>query len=75
MYKPDTSYVRSVKFGGETIEYGRKKDIPGFDPASNIFQTFGYMPYLSTGSYATANLLSNPTFETNVTGWTPSAMT
>lgn len=75
MYKPDTSYVRSVKFGGETVEYNKKKDLDTFDPANTKFQSFGYMPYVSTGSYATANLLTNPSFETDVTGWTTSAAT
>lgn len=75
MYKPDTSYVRSVKFGGETVEYTKKKDLDLFDVANTKFQSFGYMPYVSTGSHATANLLTNPSFETDVTGWTTSSAT
>lgn len=73
LYKPDTSYVRSVKFGGETVEYNKKSDLDLFDTTNNTFQSFGYAPYTNTGNYATANLLTNPDFEADVTGWTPYA--
>ncbi len=73
LYRPDTSYVRSVKFGGETIEYATKSSLNLFDATNTRFQSFGYKPYTNTGTYATANLLVNPSFETDVTGWTPSA--
>jgi parallel beta-helix repeat protein len=73
LYKPDTSYVRSVKFGGETVEYNKKSDLDLFDATNTRFQSFGYAPYTSTGNYATANLLTNPDFEADVSGWTPYA--
>ncbi len=75
LYKPDTSYVRSVKFGGSSVEYTTKSSLSFFDTTSTTFQSFGYMPYTNTGSYVTANLLTNPSFESNITGWTASAMT
>ena len=73
LYKPDTSYVRSIKFGWESVEYATKSSIILFDPSATIFQSFGYKPYTNTGSYVTANLLTNPSFETDISGWTPSA--
>lgn len=73
LYKPDAPYVRSVKFGGESVDYATKVSLIMFDASSTTFQSFGYKPYTNTGSYATANLLSNPDFEVDVTGWTPSA--
>ena len=65
--------MRSVKFGGEVVEYATKSSLNTFDPSNTRFQAFGYRPYTATGSYATANLLSNPDFEIDVSGWTPSA--
>ena len=75
LYKPDTSYIRTVKFGGESVEYNKKSDILLFDLSATTFQSFGYKSYTNTGSYTTANLLANPSFESDVTGWTASAMT
>ncbi len=73
LYKPDSSYVRSVKFGGKTVEYATKSSLNLFDGANTRFQSFGYKPYTNTGTYATVNLLTNPSFETDVSGWTASA--
>ncbi len=72
LYKPDSSYVRSVKFGGKTVEYTTKSSLNLFDAANTRFQSFGYKPYTNTGTYATANLLTNPSFEIDVSGWTAS---
>ena len=49
LYKPNTSYIRAVKYGGETQEYGRK-ELLSFDPTMSRFDLFGYASYLSTGS-------------------------
>lgn len=72
-YKPNTSLVRKVKLGGDTVEYA-KADLTSFDPTVTKFEYFGYSSYTSTGSYATANLLSNPDFDTDATGWTPASL-
>lgn len=71
-YKPNTSYVRAVNFGGLTTEY-QKSNITDFDAGISKFEYFAYKPYTNTGSFATANLLSNPTFDTDASGWTVSA--
>ncbi len=72
-YKPNTSLVRTVKFGGESTEY-TKADLSAFDPTVTKFEYFGYNPYTSTGTYATANLLNNPDFDTDAMGWTPGSV-
>jgi parallel beta-helix repeat protein len=74
LYKPNTSYVRLVKYGGETTEYD-KTNLNTWDPSLTKFEYFAYKPYVNTGSYATANLLINGTFETDVSGWSTSAET
>ena len=73
IYKPNTSYVRIVKNGAETTEYS-KNMLSSFDSSSTKFEYFAYKPYTNTGSYATANLLSNPDFDTDATLWTGSAL-
>jgi hypothetical protein len=72
-YKPNTSYLRTVKFGGETAEY-TKADLNSIDTNITKFEYFGYKPYVNTGTYATANLLTNGDFTTDASNWTPSAL-
>ena len=71
LYKPNTSYVRSVKYGGETVEYP-KNMLMSFDPTVTKFEYFAYKPYTTTGALA-SNLLSNSDFTTDASLWTPSA--
>ena len=71
-YKPNTSYVRSVDFGGHTNEY-TKNMLNQFDSNIVKFEYFAYKPYTNTGSYATANLLSNQNFDTDASGWSVDA--
>lgn len=73
-YKPNTSYVRTVKFGGKTEEY-TKNTLSSWDASINKFEYFAYKAYTNTGSYATANLLTNPDFTTDASGWTVAADT
>ena len=49
LYKPNTSYIRSVKYGGNTVEYARK-DLLTFDPTLQKIELYGYKPYTNTGS-------------------------
>jgi hypothetical protein len=72
LYKPNTSYIRSVNFGGQTREY-TKSMLDQFDASISKFEYFAYKPYTNTGSFATANLLSNPNFDIDATQWTTSA--
>jgi Bacterial Ig domain len=72
-YKPNTSYLRTVKFWGETEEY-TKADLDTLDTNISKFEYFGYKPYVNTGTYATANLLTNGDFTTDATNWTPTAL-
>lgn len=55
-----------------TTEYA-KADLDLFDPSISLFSYFGYRPYTSTGTFATANLLTNATFETDTSGWSVDA--
>jgi parallel beta-helix repeat protein len=71
-YKPNTSYVRTVKFGWETEEY-TKNTLSSWDTNVNKFEYFAYRAYTNTGSPATANLLTNPDFDTDVTNWSVAA--
>lgn len=72
-YKPNTSYVRTVKFWGETMEYS-KTELNSLDANITKFEYFGYKPYVNTWSYATANLITNGDFATDASNWTPSAL-
>lgn len=73
-YKPNTSYVRSVNFWEFTKEY-TKNTLNQFDASVVKFEYFAYKPYTNTGSFATANLLTNPDFTTDPSGWSVSADT
>lgn len=73
-YKPNTSYARSVKFWGETVEYS-KAALNQLDSNITKFEYFGYKPYINTWSYATSNLLINGDFSVDATNWTLSALT
>jgi hypothetical protein len=52
-----------------------KSTLTQWDPTIIKFEYFGYKSYTNTGSYATANLLSNPNFDTDVSLWSVSADT
>ena len=71
-YKPNTSYVRSVNFGGFTKEY-TKNTLNQFDAGVVKFEYFAYKSYTNTGSFATAELLTNPNFDSDATGWSVAA--
>jgi hypothetical protein len=69
-YKPNIGvYARSINYGGLSREY-TKSELNSFDASISKFEYFAYKPYTNTGSFATANLLSNPSFETDVLSWT-----
>ncbi len=68
LFKPNTSFVREVKYGGETREY-TKNGFSTLDPSVTKFEYFGYKPYTSTG-FASSNLIGNSNFSTNTSGWT-----
>jgi hypothetical protein len=72
-YKPNIgSFVRAVNFGGATHEYS-KTNLSAFDANISTFTAFAYAPYVNTGSFATANLLANPNFDSDAASWTASA--
>lgn len=72
LYKPNTSYIRDVKYGQDTVEY-TKKQIDLFDATNTKFEFFGYRPYTSTGVDG-ANLLNNSDLTVNTIGWVENAL-
>ncbi|GAB0174679.1 MAG: hypothetical protein HHAS10_05580 [Candidatus Altimarinota bacterium] len=73
-YKPNASYARTVKFGGEVVEY-TKAALNQLDPNITKFEYFGYKPYVNTGTYATSNLITNGDFSVDASNWSVSALT
>lgn len=74
LYKPNTSYVRAVKYGGNTLEYGRR-NLSDFDTTIDRFDLFGYRAYTNTGTPTGGELLGNGTFSTDASLWSSSALT
>ncbi len=69
LFKPNTSYIREVKYGWETREYG-KAEFSTLDPTATQFSYFGYKPYSTTGNLVWGNQVWNGNFLTNTGGWT-----
>jgi Bacterial Ig domain len=68
LYKPKLPIIQVLRTGGDSTVVD-KDSLATVDAAGQNFTAFGNRVYTSTGSYTGANLLSNGTFASNITGW------
>jgi hypothetical protein len=66
-YKAKSNVIEVLAKNGNSSVY-TKDTVGNIDFGSNIFTYFGFKNYTNTGSLG-ANLLSNGTFTTDISGW------